>query len=143
MSKSAFIFFKGLGLLFAILIGIGIAVLGWYDNSDWINIAFYSLASTALVLWGWYHFSIKWIHIDLKENIFSHTAINQIENKKSIDEETEETNEGNFFFDLITENKLVVIGSLLVIGIFIFCSFVFGLKKNVKKYFLLNQYVSI
>ena len=125
MSRSAFLFFKGLGLLFAILVGIGIAVLGWYDNSDWINIAFYSLASTALVLWGWYHFSIKWIHIDLKENIFSHTAINQIENKKSIDEETEETNEGNFFFDLITENKLVVIGSLLVIGIFIFCSFVF------------------
>ena len=67
MSRSAFPFFKGLGLLFAILVGIGIAVLGWYDNSDWINIAFYQLASTALVLWGWYHFSIKWIHNDLKE----------------------------------------------------------------------------
>ena len=71
MSRSAFLFFKGLGLLFAILVGIGIAVLGWYDDSDWINIAFYSLASTALVLWGWYHFSIKWIHIDLGGDIIT------------------------------------------------------------------------
>ena len=82
MSRSAFLFFKGLGLLFAILVGIGIAVLGWYDNSDWIYIAFYSLASTALVLWGWYQFSVKWIHIDLKENIFSHSSSNQIQKSK-------------------------------------------------------------
>ena len=52
MKRSAFLFFKGLGLLFAILVGIGTAVLGWFDAADWINIVFYSMATSALVLWG-------------------------------------------------------------------------------------------
>ena len=50
MRRSAFLFFKGLGLLFAILCGIGTAVLGWYDNADWMNIVTYSIAVTGLIL---------------------------------------------------------------------------------------------
>ena len=53
MKRSAFLFFKGLGLLFAILCGIGTAVLGWFDGEDWMNIATYSIAVTGLILWGW------------------------------------------------------------------------------------------
>ena len=71
MRKSAFLFFKGLGLLFAILCGIGTAVLGWFDGADWMNIVTYSIAVTGLILWGWYHFSIRWIDSDLKQNIFT------------------------------------------------------------------------
>ena len=61
MRRSAFLFFKGLGLLFAILCGIGTAVLGWFDGADWMNIVTYSIAVTGLILWGWYHFSVRWI----------------------------------------------------------------------------------
>ena len=61
MRRSAFLFFKGLGLLFAILCGIGTAVLGWFDGADWMNIVGYSIAVTGLILWGWYHFSVRWI----------------------------------------------------------------------------------
>ena len=89
MSRSAFLFFKGLGLLFAILVGIGTAVLGWYDAADWINIVFYSTATTALVLWGWHHFSIRWIHSDLKENIFSQVAKKEQTNTNEIIESIE------------------------------------------------------
>ena len=71
MKRSAFLFFKGLGLLFAILCGIGTAVLGWFDGADWMNIATYSIAVTGLILWGWYHFSVRWINEDLKQNIFT------------------------------------------------------------------------
>ncbi len=71
MKRSAFLFFKGLGLLFAILCGIGTAVLGWYDSADWMNIVTYSIAVTGLILWGWYHFSVRWIDSDLKQNIFT------------------------------------------------------------------------
>jgi len=46
MKRSAFLFFKGLGLLFAILCGIGIAVLGWFGGGDWMNIATYCMAGT-------------------------------------------------------------------------------------------------
>ena len=80
MSRSAFLFFKGLGLLFALLVGVGTAVLGWYDAADWINIVFYSVATSALVLWGWHHFSIRWIHSDLQQNIFS-----QVSTKENIE----------------------------------------------------------
>ena len=71
MRRSAFLFFKGLGLLFAILCGIGTAVLGWYHGADWMNIVTFSIAVTGLILWGWYHFSVRWIDSDLKQNILS------------------------------------------------------------------------
>ena len=67
MRRSSFLFFKGLGLLFAILCGIGTAVLGWFDGADWMNIVAYSIAVTGLILWGWYHFSVRWINEDLKQ----------------------------------------------------------------------------
>ena len=51
MKRSAFLFFKGLGLLFAVLCGIGTAVLGWFDGADWMNIVAYSIAVTGLILW--------------------------------------------------------------------------------------------
>ena len=36
-----------------------------------MNIATYSIAVTGLILWGWYHFSVRWINEDLKKNIFT------------------------------------------------------------------------
>ena len=114
MKKSAFLFFKGLGLLFAILCGIGTAFLGWYDGADWMNIATYSIAVTGLILWGWYHFSVRWINEDLKQNIFTKFPKEEIIK----DEEDEE----NFFFKNIKENKWKTIAFLGVIFIFIFVS---------------------
>ena len=99
MKRSAFLFFKGLGLLFAILCGIGTAVLGWYDGADWMNIATYSIAVTGLILWGWYHFSVRWINDELKQNIFT-----KFPNEENI-KEYEDENEENFFFKNIRENK--------------------------------------
>ena len=117
MKRSAFLFFKGLGLLFAILCGIGTAVLGWFDGADWMNIATYSIAVTGLILWGWYHFSVRWINEDLKQNIF--TKFPKEENIKD-----DEENEENFFFKNIRENKWKTIAFLGVILIFIFVSFI-------------------
>ena len=117
MKRSAFLFFKGLGLLFAILCGIGTGVLGWFDGADWMNIATYSIAVTGLILWGWYHFSVRWINEDLKQNIF--TKFPKEENIKD-DEEDEE----NFFFKNIRENKWKTIAFLGIILIFIFVSFI-------------------
>ena len=74
MKRSSFLFFKGLGLLFAILCGIGTAFLGWYDGADWMNIATYSIAVTGLILWGWYHFSVRWINEDLKKKFSSFSS---------------------------------------------------------------------
>ena len=94
MKRSSFLFLKGLGLIFAILCGIGTAVLGWYDGADWMNITTYSIAVTGLILWGWYHFSVRWINEDLKKNIF--TKFPKEENIQ--DEEDEEL--ANFMLGL-------------------------------------------
>jgi hypothetical protein len=49
MEKRIFNFSKGLGIFFAVAAGIGTAVLGYVDRTDWIQVAFYSVAVTALV----------------------------------------------------------------------------------------------
>ena len=125
MSKSAFLFFKALGLFFAIIVGIGTAVLGWVDSADWINIVFYSVATSALVLWGWYHFSIRWIHNDLKQNIFSHIPSNEKKEKDEIVEDQEDNSDKNFFYTTLLPYKWVAGGFLLIIAIFVFVSFIF------------------
>ena len=125
MSKSAFLFFKALGLFFAIIVGIGTAVLGWIDSADWINIVFYSVATSALVLWGWYHFSIRWIHNDLKQNIFSHIPSNEKKEKDEIVEDQEDNSDKNFFYTTLLPYKWVAGGFLLIIAIFVFVSFIF------------------
>ena len=121
MRRSAFLFFKGLGLLFAILCGIGTAVLGWYDGADWMNIVTFSIAVTGLILWGWYHFSVRWIDSDLKQNILSQfPKKDQVEGKDLPEEGREE----NFFFKTIGNNKWKVLAFILLILIFIFVSFI-------------------
>ena len=121
MRKSAFLFFKGLGLLFAILCGIGTAVLGWFDGADWMNIVTYSIAVTGLILWGWYHFSIRWIDSDLKQNIFTKFPTKEkVEGQEISGEEPEE----NFFFKTIRDHKWKTLAFLLLILIFIFVSFI-------------------
>jgi ribose transport system permease protein len=81
-----------------------------------MNIVTYSIAVTGLILWGWYHFSVRWIDGDLKKNIF--TKFPQEEKTQDSD------NEENFFFKNIQENKWKVIAFLGVILIFIFVSFI-------------------
>jgi len=121
MKRSAFLFFKGLGLLFAILCGIGTAILGYFDAADWMNIVAFSIAVTGLILWGWHHFSIRWIHSDLKENILS-----QFPKKEQVEGKDlpEEGHEENFFFKTIGNNKWKVLAFIFLILIFIFVSFI-------------------
>ncbi len=120
MKRSAFLFFKGLGLLFAILCGIGTAILGWYDGADWMNIVTFSIAVTGLILWGWYHFSVRWIDSDLKQNIFTKFPKEEKVEGKDLVEEDEE----NFFFKNIREHKWKTLAFILLILIFIFVSFI-------------------
>ncbi len=121
MNRSTFLFFKGLGLLFAILCGIGTAVLGYFDAADWMNIVAYSIAVTGLILWGWHHFSIRWIHGDLKENILSQFPKKEQTEGKNLQEEEHEE---NFFFKTIRDHKWKTLAFILLILIFIFVSFI-------------------
>ena len=65
MEKRTHNFLKGLGILFAVAAGIGTAVLGYVDRTDWIQVAFYSVAVVAIILWGWHFFLVRWSYRSL------------------------------------------------------------------------------
>lgn len=112
MEKRFFNFSKGLGIFFALAAGIGTAVLGYVDRTDWIQVVFYSVAVVALVFWGWHHFSIKWSY-----------------GLSSTKKDLEKSNDGleeqkrSLFFELVSKNWIVVVGFLLLLAIFIMLCF--------------------
>jgi ribose transport system permease protein len=114
MEKRTFNFSKGLGIFVAVAAGIGTAILGYVDRTDWIQVAFYSIAVTALVLWGWHHFSIKWSY-----SLFS--------KEKGIEdapiEITDENKKRSLFWEIISKNWIVVTGFLILLGLFVILSF--------------------
>ena len=112
MEKRTFNFSKGLGIFFAVAAGIGTAVLGYVDRTDWIQVAFYSVAVTALVLWGWHHFSIKW----------SYGIFDKKDTSEKIDK-SEDVAKRSLFWELISRNWVAVTGFLLLLGLFILLCF--------------------
>ena len=112
MEKRTFNFSKGLGIFFALAAGIGAAILGYVDRTDWIQIVFYSFAVTALVLWGWHHFSINWSYG------LSFKKIDKEESTTEIEE-----NKRSLFSEIISTNWIAVTGFLLLLAIFILLCF--------------------
>lgn len=110
MEKRTHNFLKGLGIFFAVAAGIGTAVLGYVDRTDWIQVAFYSVAVVAIVLWGWHFFLVRWSYQSKSGET------------KSIDND-ENTNKRGLFWDLIARNWIAVTGFLLLLGLFILLCF--------------------
>ena len=110
MEKRTHNFLKGLGIFFAVAAGIGTAVLGYVDRTDWIQVAFYSVAVVAIVLWGWHFFLVRWSYQSKSGET------NSIEND-------ENTNKRGLFWDLIARNWIAVTGFLLLLGLFILLCF--------------------
>ena len=112
MEKRTFNFSKGLGIFFALAAGIGAAILGYIDRTDWIQVVFYSFAVVALVLWGWHHFSINWSYgLSFKKTNKEEPAIETEEDKSSL------------FFEIISKNWIAVLGLLLLLAVFILLCF--------------------
>ena len=112
MEKRTHNFLKGLGIFFAVAAGIGTAVLGYVDRTDWIQVSFYSVAVVAIVLWGWHFFLVRWSYSSGEED-----------SKKTSIEEEETPNKRGLFWDLIARNWVAVTGFLLLLGLFILLCF--------------------
>lgn len=121
MSRSAHIFYKWLGFTLAVIVsGIG-AILGWIEDVPLQNVIFYTAATFALILWGWHHWSVRWI--------YGPDAIALQNNKEGsieLSEGDEPADDGSgrlFLKNLIVDNKAIVIGLLLLLALFIIVSF--------------------
>ncbi len=62
MNRSAFSFFKALGLIVAAVIALAGAAFGWYQQVAAQLIIFYAAATFALVIWGWHHLFVQWTY---------------------------------------------------------------------------------
>jgi ribose transport system permease protein len=113
VQKSTFNFAKGLGIILAIAAGIGTAVLGWVDRTDWVQVAFYSVAVTGLVLWGWHFFIVKWS--------YKLYAPDFVEDK--VEDETPGEGKRSLFWQIIFNNWIPVLGFLIILGVFILLCF--------------------
>ena len=112
MEKRTNNFLKGLGILFAVAAGIGTAVLGYVDRTDWIQVAFYSVAVVAIILWGLHFFLVRLSYRSLVK-----------EDGSKPPETTETTSKRSLFWDLIAKNWIAVTGFLLLLGLFILLCF--------------------
>lgn len=108
MRRDVHVFYKWLGLLVAIVASGFSAILGLIDGAPKQNVVFYTLAIFALILWGWHHFSVRWIYrpdgITVKSN--------------------DDTNDQNYLRRLITNNKGSAWGLLALALAFIASAFV-------------------
>jgi ribose transport system permease protein len=121
MSKSAQTFYKWLGFTVAVLIsGVG-AILGWVEDVPLQHVIFYTAATFALVLWGWHHCSVRWIYgpdsIALQNNR-TPSPESGVDNGPGLDEMS-----GHFLKDLLRRNRVILVGLLLLVGLFIIVSF--------------------
>ncbi len=62
MNRSAHLFYKWLGFVIAVLIAGAGTILGVVEEAPLQHVIFFTAATVALVLWGWHHFSIRWVY---------------------------------------------------------------------------------
>ena len=134
MKKSAFRFSKWLGFILAILVAICSAVLGSLEDIPTQHVLFYAAATFALILWGWHHFSVRWIY--RADEIDNSQAKTIEEDDKGANEDVDEVEgvEPSFLNTLIAKNKIMIIIMLILIIGFIIASFTadnFFTPKNI------------
>ncbi len=111
MTPAAHRFYKWLGLAFAALVAGAGTVLGVVEGAPLQHVIFFTAATVALVLWGWHHFSIRWVY--RRDRIGLESA------RPPSDGEAEEGGIGGFLRPLLHRNRALAIGLALLILLFL------------------------
>lgn len=127
MKSAAFSFYKGLGFIVAVLVAGISAVLGATEGVPTQHLVFYTVAIFGLILWGWHHFSVRWIYRD--DSIALDATKDQAPAK--VDEPAadavkpgyEDEVEQSYFGSLISRYKGALIGILLGVALFFAVAF--------------------
>ena len=121
MKRSAFSFYKALGLLVAAIVALAGAALGWYQQMAAQLIIFYAAATFALIIWGWHHLFVQWTYRRGDDALAP--GATSIEAVPPVPASESESGAG-YVADLARANRpgLIVLGLLVVA--FAICSFV-------------------
>jgi ribose transport system permease protein len=122
MKQSAHNFYKWLGFVFAALMA-GLAVLlGLYEELAGQYVLFYATATFAIVLWGWHHFSVRWVYSPDGLALDSVSEEDQVERPER-PAAGEEMSAGHFARRLVLTYKFVILGILALLALFLIVSF--------------------
>ena len=116
-SKAAFLFYKWLGFIIAVIVSAISAVLGFFDGTPSQLVILYTVAIFGSILWGWYHLSVRWTYNQNLNDIDQTLSENQ-DIKTADIEQTE-----SYFSFLIKSNRGSIIGILAMIIAFVALAF--------------------
>jgi len=127
MRRDVHVFYKWLGLLVATVVAILSAILGLMDDVPRQHVMFYTLAIFALILWGWHHFSVRWIYRPdgiAQDSISQHAANVETPAKQDAQSQnSEEQQADGYIRRIITNNKGSSWGLLALLLAFIASAF--------------------
>ena len=117
MTRSAHLFYKWLGFFIAVLIAGAGTILGVVEEAPLQHVIFFTAATVVLVLWGWHHFSIRWVY---KQDEIGLESAGQQEADTREPDVPEEANEGGGFLrNLVYRLRAMLIGIVLVAALFL------------------------
>lgn len=122
MRRTAHVLYKWLGFAFATLLAGGGAILGVYEEIAAQYVLFYTAATFAIVLWGWHHFSVRWVY-DLDGLALDSVSDEDGADRRTRAEDADEVTTGRYARTLVVRHKHVIVGVLLLLALFLIVSF--------------------
>lgn len=113
-------FSKWLGFLFALLIAAVAIILGIYEEVPGQYILFYGAATFAIVLWGWHHFSVRWVY---GADGMALDSVNARRGDDPAPPADEDVSAARFARSLVISYKYVVVAVLALLALFLIISF--------------------
>lgn len=123
MRRAGHDFYRWLGFAFALLVAGGSALLGWHEEIEVQYVLFYAVATFAIVLWGWHHFSVRWVYGLDGAALDSLSAKGVDRENRSAKAPDEGQTKSRYARLLVLRYKHVVIGVLLALALFLVVSF--------------------
>lgn len=113
MNRSAFTFYKFLGLLLSAAVALLSGIIGYIQGADGQLIIFYTIATFSLILWVWHFFSVKWTYGQKMENAGAARA----------ETAEAEAHEPGYLGQLIRDNRWIVVVAIALAVLFAVLSF--------------------
>ena len=122
MKLASHILYKWIGLLVAILVSALAVALGVGSDLAGQHVLFYAVATFAIILWGWHHFSVRWVYrADGDILDFSNDTPPESAGETRVEHEQESV--GGLVKRLAGSYRYVIIGILILLGLFLIVSF--------------------
>jgi len=121
LERSAFTFYKWLGLFIAVTVAGVSAVIGSQEDMPTQHVVFFTVSIFAVILWGWHHYSVRWNF--QKDAIVVDNISQQVNGSDLTVAGDDDEHRQGYISGIISRNKSIIVGLLLMIALFIGVAF--------------------